>query len=196
MVVLVYYFFRIYYLMQHYHHYEFQQNKRAIVVFMVCKTVTNLLNISELLLVSKLPDPWEISNITAACFQHVELFKYLSNKYLNMFLTIPYFQKQLICVAVIMFKKNDDILQGINKLDYLLKASVFQKYKNYDMERNKNAGYVSATMKKNLVSMSKMDTDTENSDSSEEVMPDLNISYDSIAEYHKSTIANSVFEDN
>ena len=29
------------------------------------------------------------------------------------------------CVAVLYFKKQDDILQGVNKLDYLVHISIF-----------------------------------------------------------------------
>ena len=33
---------------------------------------------------------------------------------------------------IIRFKSSQDILQGVSKLDYFLKASVFQKYKGDD----------------------------------------------------------------
>ena len=36
----------------------------------------------------------------------------------------------LICFAIVMIKGTNDCLQGISKLDYLIKASVFQVYKN------------------------------------------------------------------
>jgi hypothetical protein len=36
----------------------------------------------------------------------------------------------LLIVSIILFvKSNEDILQGVNKLDHLLKVSEFQKYK-------------------------------------------------------------------
>ena len=38
----------------------------------------------------------------------------------------------LIALVIIRFKSSQDILQGVSKLDYFLKASVFQKYKGGD----------------------------------------------------------------
>jgi hypothetical protein len=35
----------------------------------------------------------------------------------------------LMAWIVVKFKRTDDILQGISKLDYLLKVSYFQRYK-------------------------------------------------------------------
>ena len=38
----------------------------------------------------------------------------------------------LISIVVLKLKNEDDILQGISKLDYLLKISIFQKYKEQE----------------------------------------------------------------
>lgn len=43
---------------------------------------------------------------------------------------ITRFDYLTIISTIILFKKTDDILQGISKLDYLLKVSVFQVFKN------------------------------------------------------------------
>ena len=40
----------------------------------------------------------------------------------------------LMSYAILVIKSTDDILQGINKLDYLIKVSVFQRYKNKRLE--------------------------------------------------------------
>ena len=40
-------------------------------------------------------------------------------------------------MVVILLKSPNDCLQGINKLDYLLKASVFQVYKDARLQDNK-----------------------------------------------------------
>ena len=51
-------------------------------------------------------------------------------------LSVQYFFNQLnfiqIIIAFVILKKksSDDILQGINKIDYLIKVSVFQVYKD------------------------------------------------------------------
>jgi len=39
-----------------------------------------------------------------------------------------------ISIVTIYYKSNDDLLQGISKLDVLLKVSVFQRYKDDDLE--------------------------------------------------------------
>lgn len=44
------------------------------------------------------------------------------NEVLNICLLIP--------IVVILLKPNNDILQGLSKLDYLVKISVFQLYKD------------------------------------------------------------------
>ena len=36
----------------------------------------------------------------------------------------------LFAILVLFFRKDDDILQGINRLDYLMKVSLFQIYKD------------------------------------------------------------------
>ena len=46
-----------------------------------------------------------------------------------------YFHQVLIAAAIIKFKNSDDVLQGINKLDYLIKVSVFQQYKELPQGR-------------------------------------------------------------
>ena len=43
----------------------------------------------------------------------------------------------LTAYVLIKVKSSQDILQGINKLDYLLKVSVFQKYKDPEAEKTK-----------------------------------------------------------
>ena len=35
----------------------------------------------------------------------------------------------LISIVILNFKKDNDLIQGISKLDYLLKVSIFQSYK-------------------------------------------------------------------
>lgn len=47
------------------------------------------------------------------------------------------FDELLICWLMVKVKSPDDILTGINKLDYLLKVSVFQIYKNPALQQNK-----------------------------------------------------------
>ena len=43
----------------------------------------------------------------------------------------------LLSLVIVRFKSSQDILQGVSKLDYLIKVSVFQKYKNEELENKK-----------------------------------------------------------
>ena len=60
------------------------------------------------------------------------------NRIANMILSteIEIFQIDsiLVGIAIIYLKSTQDIFQGINKLDHLLKVSIFQKYKNKKLE--------------------------------------------------------------
>ena len=42
----------------------------------------------------------------------------------------------LLCFSIILIKSSTDCLQGISKLDYLIKVSVFQVYKNENLRRD------------------------------------------------------------
>jgi len=45
-----------------------------------------------------------------------------------------YFPITLMVMSLLYLKSSQDILQGISKLDYLLKVSVFQLYKDKELE--------------------------------------------------------------
>ena len=44
----------------------------------------------------------------------------------------------MLCITLIVFKSSKDVLQGISKLDYLIKVSCFQMYKDKNLEFQKN----------------------------------------------------------
>ena len=50
-------------------------------------------------------------------------------------------QGLFMAFVIIRVKSSQDILQGVNKLDYLLKVSVFQKYKDEYLEEGKFSIY-------------------------------------------------------
>lgn len=54
--------------------------------------------------------------------------------YVCWILQIPFV---LSCLAIIELKGTKDCLQGIAKLDYLFKVSIFQKYRDFEMEAQK-----------------------------------------------------------
>ena len=43
----------------------------------------------------------------------------------------------ITCVLVLEMKSSKDCLQGIAKLDYLMKVSMFQIYKDHNLKRSK-----------------------------------------------------------
>lgn len=53
------------------------------------------------------------------------------------YMMIAFVAQILLSFTIIKVKSSRDILQGVNKLDHLLKVSVFQVYKNYDLEVDK-----------------------------------------------------------
>ena len=48
------------------------------------------------------------------------------------------FEAFFVIFTVVKLKSTDDVLQGVNKLDYFIKASVFQVYKKNPNERSKS----------------------------------------------------------
>ena len=53
-----------------------------------------------------------------------------------------------IILALVCFKRTDDILQGISKLDHLIKVSIFQVYKNKGRERHKSSLFSGISLSK------------------------------------------------
>ena len=54
--------------------------------------------------------------------------------YMFWILQLPYL---VPCAAVILFKSSQDIIQGVSKLDYLYKVSIFQVYRDEVMQTTK-----------------------------------------------------------
>jgi hypothetical protein len=54
---------------------------------------------------------------------------------LNVICTYLEFENLCLVLSIVYFKSTKDILQGINKLDYLLKISVFQVYRRDSSEQ-------------------------------------------------------------
>ena len=48
-----------------------------------------------------------------------------------------YIDSLIFAFIIVRVKSSQDILQGVSKLDHLLKVSVFQKYKNTQKEERK-----------------------------------------------------------
>ena len=58
----------------------------------------------------------------------------LAEVYMFWVLQLPFL---VPCAAVTLFKSSQDIIQGVSKLDYLYKVSIFQKYKDEVLQTTK-----------------------------------------------------------
>ena len=102
----------IYFLLNKYHHYEFQRNKNNLTLQFFFATIYHLVCVTE-------------NFAPQSGFFSIILFESLSLLFILKFVTI------------ILVKSHIDILQGICKLDHLLKISIFQIYKNKLIQRRK-----------------------------------------------------------
>ena len=74
---------------------------------------------------------WDENYKQDKCFDDIgEIINNVINRFLVL---IPF----TICLVLVRFKSSQDILQGVSKLDYYLKVSVFQKYKDLQLEHAK-----------------------------------------------------------
>lgn len=127
-------FFRLYCLMQKYHHYEFEANRRSMLAFyisMISAIIVNLALYSVLIDndIRTHQDIFEFYiSLLSRCHQRssFNLQAAIWCMYIVFILQLPALTQSFI---VIQIKSSKDILQGVSKLDYLLKLSVFQKYK-------------------------------------------------------------------
>lgn len=132
-------FLSLYCLMHNYHFYEFKRTRKQMVMFAGLILFTNFLNIHafyQVVVASWHHDRfYSLQAIIAEDCQQGELsvFFFL---FLYYNLGLPGLMASVIVLKV---KSHQDILQGINKLDYLLKVSLFQKYKGCANERRDRA---------------------------------------------------------
>ena len=107
---MTYYFGLNFYYMNKYHHYEFQVNKKPFIMFYSASTFANLLKLGYLLIQFKIPEPWDIIHLINTCFNgENEVPMKIINVYRVLFV-IPHLSDLFLCVAVIIYKKSDDIL--------------------------------------------------------------------------------------
>lgn len=130
-------FFVIFYLMQKYHDFEFRQNRKPMMVFMLTVAIAAFVDAFILYLDSVIANFDTIETYVMACADTQSLNPMIALQITCLLFPLTNPQYLLCCVALIIYKKTDDILQGVSKLDYLLKVSVFQKYKDKELENRK-----------------------------------------------------------
>lgn len=134
-------FSRIYYVMQKYHRYEFKRTRSTMVAYYLLSISFITINTAMfyLIMTDSVFDQGSLSNLFTGVAElcqedKVEAQLLMWSMFINFMLGLPGILQSLI---VIKLKSSQDILQGVSKLDYLLKVSVFQKYKDKTLERDK-----------------------------------------------------------
>ena len=141
LTIQIYLFCRLTYLMRTRHYFEYKRHHKSMMVCFFVTVISQLMYIQyEFVgLATKIYDIDSDATIKMLCldksdpdaFVHNLLF--VLNETINIYFQVP---NLLIALTLSIFKRHDDILQGINKLDYLLKVSIFQYYKEENLNRN------------------------------------------------------------
>ena len=138
-LVLVFLYFYLGYLMYKNHNFEFNKYKWQMTVFFIFTIFGLGLQLTRNYLSGSGEQHENYDEINDFCtitfLGGSKKFKYLFR--ISQFAEIMKFDQLLICWLMVKVKSPDDILTGINKLDYLLKVSVFQIYKNPALQQNK-----------------------------------------------------------
>lgn len=127
-IVLLWYFARIYNFMQDYQHFQFQRTKKGMTAFFLTAMLALVFNVIIDLLneFSVFPSIKDLSALTKFCLSNPNL-DHIGNiiQWLTRF---SYLNQILIAFAIVYLKSKDDLLEGVNKLDALIKGSIFQRY--------------------------------------------------------------------
>ena len=120
------------YLARKYHRLEYETNIKQMVNFFISlvlllafQTINTELALSQIVYTPTL------------CFFRNHSPKMNVNAQIDFYTNVLGWQSLWLCASFIFFKSDQDILQGISKLDHLLKTSCFQKYKQGSLEANK-----------------------------------------------------------
>ena len=130
--------------MHKYHRYEFQSSKRPILYFYIAMTAYVWVFVAETFtrFYSKSGgatyfEPISFEKYETMCDSYVFL------DYLIIFLfCVLNFPSIIFSLVMLQLKRSDDLLSGISKLDYLLKISIFQRYKGEKQNRTDSVEYV------------------------------------------------------
>ena len=123
-------FATIFHLMNKYHHYEFHKNRKPMLLFMLAVTASLLTNGVVVYIDSHTINFDDLDSYVSACYNPESQQNSIIIQISVLFIPLSNLQFIAFATSIIVYKKTDDILQGVSKLDYLLKVSVFQIYKN------------------------------------------------------------------
>ena len=153
-ILLSYFFIRMILVFRRHHFFEYQKSKRAFITYYLLLVIYHMFDVILILqlLLSSLADDFRdygFNRFTFSYFceekyyQNGAVYVFLSWQYLLRITFDPYAVSQIL--VIIFFKSVDDILQGICKLDYLIKISIFQFYKDPKLREEQIHGYTIAS---------------------------------------------------
>jgi len=108
--------------MKKYHNFEYDENSKPMCTFffaILFSIMLNLVNCEFSYWVQG--NPWDLEQLGSMCLER----KFIGLFYIKVVIGVIMPQNLVIIMAIIICKKPDDILQGVSKLDYLLKVSMF-----------------------------------------------------------------------
>ena len=112
------------------HNFEFKKHRFLLIAYFICTSITEVSNIIKLEYYQQGEEPHSLEE-KYVNYCHIKLNPFESDeKYSVLFVqNLVTLEALLVVFTVIKLKSTDDVLQGVNKLDYFIKASVFQIYK-------------------------------------------------------------------
>jgi len=144
-LVCIYIFTRLFWIMRKSYHYEFKERRCSMTFFFIVIIVTLLsVGIQDYFIylfeqyLDQLVGVYsqtERQAVACSILESAQLsyILYITDDVLRKIFCIP---DILLCFSIILIKSSTDCLQGISKLDYLIKVSVFQVYKNENLRRD------------------------------------------------------------
>lgn len=136
LVALTVVFVRLMLALRKWHRYEYNQNKTAMILFFLTAFIIVLLN----LLYNMLNGRHKSIGRNASYFynncQHPSASFFIFRMVFILKENFILFDLILV-ISILYLKSTRDAIQGINKLDYLIKVSVFQISKNSKVEKQK-----------------------------------------------------------
>lgn len=141
----------IFSLMHRYHNFEFRKNRKSMIIFMLSVATAAVVDCFILYIDSlvadfnsmgpsnpEVPTPQpSMKTYVFACYEAETYAPAINLQITTLLVPLTNPGYVLCAISLIIYKKTDDILQGISKLDYLLKVSVFQIYKDRELEKRK-----------------------------------------------------------
>lgn len=121
-----------------YHRFEYNRIIKESVVFLVCSLISiSFIILNYFFIIMRIFNP-VLHSVSIDLFCSPGYDKPFALLFvLFLYSDILMLNDVLLCFAIIKVKSSDDMIQGISKLDYLLKVSVFQIYKDPNLRLKK-----------------------------------------------------------